>query len=57
MSTADYAKTAYTGPSGSHEELLTRLVNEIFRSPAGGMGRRRASADLALAASAQVRVP
>ncbi len=38
MSTADYAKTAYTGPSGSHEELLTRLVNEIFRSPAAGMG-------------------
>ncbi len=38
MSTADYAKIAYTGPSGSHEELLTRLVNEIFRSPAGGMG-------------------
>jgi cysteine desulfurase/selenocysteine lyase len=38
MSTADYAKAAYGSPSGSHEEMLTRLVNEIFRSPPAGVG-------------------
>lgn len=38
MSTADYAKHAYTAPGGDHDVLLTRLVNEIYRTPAGGMG-------------------
>ena len=38
MSTADYAKHAYTVPGGDHDVLLSRLVNEIFRTPAGGMG-------------------
>ena len=38
MSTADYAKHAYSVPGGDHDVLLTRLVNEITRTPAGGMG-------------------
>jgi cysteine desulfurase/selenocysteine lyase len=38
MSTADFAKAALGLPPGPHEELLTRLLNEILRSPAAGMG-------------------
>jgi cysteine desulfurase/selenocysteine lyase len=38
MSTADYAKHAYSVPGGDHDVLLTRLVNEITRTPAGGTG-------------------
>ena len=38
MSTADIAKAALGLPPGPHEELLTRLLNEILRSPAAGMG-------------------
>ncbi len=38
MSTADYAKHAYGLAPSADEALLTRLVNEIYRTPAGGMG-------------------
>ena len=38
MSTADYAKALLGVPPGPHEELLTRLLNEILRTPAAGMG-------------------
>ena len=38
MSTADYAKHAYGVAPSADEALLTRLVNEIYRTPAGGMG-------------------
>lgn len=38
MSIADHAKLAYTAPAGDQNELLARLVNEIFRSPAAGLG-------------------
>jgi cysteine desulfurase/selenocysteine lyase len=38
MSTADYAKHAYSAAPSADEALLTRLVNEIYRTPAGGMG-------------------
>ena len=38
MSTADYAKNAYSVVPSADEALLTRLVNEIYRTPAGGMG-------------------
>ena len=38
MSTADYAKHAYGLAPSADEALLTRLVNEIYRTPAGGLG-------------------
>lgn len=38
MSTADYSKNAYGLAPSADEALLTRLVNEIYRTPAGGMG-------------------
>src|SRR5262245_59900599 len=38
MSTADFAKLALGGPAGPHEEALQRVLNELLRSPAGGIG-------------------
>ena len=38
MSTADFAKLAFGGPAGPHEEALQRILNELLRSPAGGIG-------------------
>lgn len=38
MSTADFAKFAYGLAPSADEALLTRIVNEIFRTPAGGLG-------------------
>jgi cysteine desulfurase/selenocysteine lyase len=38
MSTADFAKAAFGVPSGPHEEQLVRILNELFRSPAAGLG-------------------
>ncbi len=38
MSTADFAKLAFGGPDGPHEEALQRILNELLRSPACGIG-------------------
>ena len=38
MSIADLAKAALSPQAGPHEEQLSQLLNEIFRSPAAGLG-------------------